>query len=128
MPYKRGWKKYPLLLVTPAIIHSTPTPTNLKINASREVNLNLQHLSSILRSLGGTNMLSSLQNPLILTAGVVVGFLLLRKLSQSKTKNDSPEPPCVPGRIPYIGHAIGLFWYRTGYYTDLRYVKRANSQ
>ncbi|QSZ32007.1 hypothetical protein DSL72_001576 [Monilinia vaccinii-corymbosi] len=32
---------------------------------------------------------------------------------------DSREPQEVTATIPYIGHAIGLFWYRSAYYTRL---------
>jgi hypothetical protein len=58
--------------------------------------------------------------PMLLALGIFIVSLVIWKHSGEKSKADYNEPPCVPARIPYIGHAIGLYWHRTDYYTKLR--------
>lgn len=49
---------------------------------------------------------------------IICGVLLCEKLLG--VQQDASEPPFVPSAIPYIGHIIGLFWYKNRYYTKLR--------
>lgn len=40
--------------------------------------------------------------------------------SFSRSGIDPREPPEVPGKIPFIGHIIGMLTYHVDYYTLLR--------
>ena len=52
-----------------------------------------------------------------LVAAIVVYSLVAASGSKSK---QSQEPPEVSPLIPYIGHVLGLLWYKNHYYTRLR--------
>ncbi|CAG8956289.1 hypothetical protein HYFRA_00003669 [Hymenoscyphus fraxineus] len=61
-------------------------------------------------------MTDAFQKRTILALFIVLTSLLVRKLLQTRQKGKTlpQEPPCKPAKIPLIGHAIGLFWHRTG--------------
>lgn len=46
----------------------------------------------------------------------------LKYLMFGRVSFSSQEPPQVLPAVPYIGHLIGIFWYKNFYYTKLRYV------
>ncbi|KAF7943272.1 hypothetical protein EAE96_011202 [Botrytis aclada] len=52
---------------------------------------------------------------------VVVGIslIVLTKVFGRRISKDPREPPEVAATIPYLGHAIGLFWHRSAYYTKI---------
>ncbi|KAH8667574.1 cytochrome P450 [Tricladium varicosporioides] len=56
---------------------------------------------------------------LFLTVGLLLTAFIIRRAFKLRTSLG--EPPIVPASlpIPYLGHAVGLFWQRTGYYTNL---------
>lgn len=52
--------------------------------------------------------------------GVVVVryFILARKISKGEVQEPPLIPPAIP--LPFIGHILGLIWYGTAYYTNIR--------
>lgn len=55
----------------------------------------------------------------LLAAIVGVFFMLLTGAFSGSIIKHSQGPPEVTATIPYFGHAIGLFWHRSAYYTRL---------
>ncbi|PQE12550.1 cytochrome p450 protein [Rutstroemia sp. NJR-2017a BBW] len=52
----------------------------------------------------------------LLLAVAGISFVGLSWIVQARASKDPREPRRVAATIPYIGHAIGLFWYRSAYY------------
>ncbi|PQE30997.1 cytochrome p450 protein [Rutstroemia sp. NJR-2017a WRK4] len=48
---------------------------------------------------------------------VGISFMGLSWIMQDRSSKDPRELRRVAATIPYIGHAMGLFWYRSAYYT-----------
>ncbi|KAF7939898.1 uncharacterized protein EAE98_000025 [Botrytis deweyae] len=55
----------------------------------------------------------------LLFAIIGVSFTLLTRAFCRGSSSNSREPPEIKPTIPYIGHALGLFWYRSAYYTKI---------
>jgi hypothetical protein len=52
----------------------------------------------------------------LLLAVAGISFVGLSWILQDRVSKDPREPLRVAATIPYNGHAIGLFWYRSAYY------------
>lgn len=57
---------------------------------------------------------------LLLSSTLIYIFVVASKKMGFK-KDTTPEPYRILSIIPYIGHLVGLIWYRNRYYSKLRY-------
>jgi amino acid transporter len=67
-------------------------------------------------------MSDTLKITLYVALGVLaVGyFVYARENSEDGVQEPPLVSPIIP--LPFIGHLLGLLWYRSTYYTDIRYV------
>ena len=62
----------------------------------------------------------------LVAAVLVVIFLLRQRPKVDPNGGPTVVPPLIP--IPYLGHVLGLFWYRTAYYSKVRQVQYLERQ
>lgn len=53
---------------------------------------------------------------------LLAAIFLYGRFRLTGDSRDPREPPEVKPRIPFVGHIIGVLWYRQDYYRQLRYV------
>lgn len=60
----------------------------------------------------------SVTGVLLLSSTLIYIFVVVTKTSGFR-KDPKPEPYRIPSIVPYIGHLVGLIWYRNRYYSKL---------
>jgi hypothetical protein len=59
---------------------------------------------------------------------LAIAFVLVLAFNAVQPRKSSPdEPPIIPTRLPYIGHAIGMFRHGGRYFRMLRRVQPLRS-